>query len=89
MGFLEMSEELGQVTLSFSDECEGWYALTFPKSELASLKAGTLDRIHGKLEYDDLAEFFPGLPEDGPNGNDSTSVVCKASKTGALADRYD
>ena len=89
MGFQEMSEDAGQVTVSFSDECEGWYAVAFPKADLAALKAGQVDRIQGTLTYDDLAEFFPGLPEDGPNGNDSTPIICKASKTGALANRYD
>lgn len=89
MGFQEMSEDGGQVSMSFSDECEGWYALSFSKDDLVSLKAGKIDRIQGTLEYDDLAEFFPGLPEDSENSHDVTAVVCKVSKTGALANRYD
>jgi hypothetical protein len=87
MGFQQMTEDQGQVSISFSDECEGWYAVAFSKSDLTALKAGSVERITGELEYDDLGEFFPGEPEE--NGHDKTPIVCKASKTGALQDRYN
>lgn len=89
MGFQSMSEDEGMVTVSFSDECEGWYAVYFKEKDLKALKNGSISRMTGELEYDDLGEFFPGHPDDGTTGHDKTSVVCKVAKTGVLANRYD
>lgn len=83
-GFQEMSLKDGVVTISFSDECEGWYALYLKEAELTALKAGQISRITGEIEYDDLSEFFPGLPDSGPNGHDRTGITCKVAKTDAL-----
>ncbi|RYZ75932.1 MAG: hypothetical protein EOP05_06510 [Proteobacteria bacterium] len=89
MGFQEMSEDEGMVTVSFSDECEGWYAVYFKEKDLKALKTGTITRVTGELEYDDLGEFFPGHPDDGTTGHDKVDIVCKVAKTGVLANRYD
>ena len=90
MGFQDMGEDKGQVSISFSDECEGWYAVAFSKADLVALRAGTVPRIIGELEYEDLAEFFPDMPADSnEGGHDKTPIVCKASKTSALEHRYD
>lgn len=89
MGFQEMSEDEGMVTVSFSDECEGWYAVYFKESGLRDLKNGTISRLTGELEYDDLGEFFPGHPDDGSNGHDRTDVFCKLAKTSKIPSRYN
>ena len=89
MGFQEMSEDEMMVTISFSDECEGWYAVYFKEKDLRALKTGQITRLTGELEYDDLAEFFPGMEEENGTGHDRTAVTCKVAKTGVLANRYE
>lgn len=80
-GFQEMTMDSGMVTISFSDECEGWYAVQFTLKDLKALKAGQISRLKGELEYDDLAEFFPDVSDPkADNQRDKTPVVCKISK---------
>ena len=80
-GFQEMSMAGGIVSISFSDECEGWYAVEFSLQDLKALKDGTITRLKGQLEYDDLAEFFPDVSTpNADNQHDKTAVVCKLSK---------
>jgi hypothetical protein len=64
MGLQETSWLGLEYSVSFSDECEGWYAFTFKIDDLTQMKLGRRETIEATFEYDDLAEFFPDVPPD-------------------------
>lgn len=78
MGLQETSWQGLEYTVSFSDECEGWYAFTFTIEDLTQMKLGRRETIEGTFEYDDLAEFFPDVPPDTQETqHDLVKVTCR------------
>ncbi len=78
MGLQETSWLGLEYVISFSDECEGWYAFTFSIEDLTQMKLGRRETIEGTFEYDDLAEFFPDIPPTvEENQHDLTKVTCR------------
>jgi hypothetical protein len=71
----------GILEVSFSDECESWFAVTFAASELEALKAGKISSVPAKFDYEELPEKFPDLPVDhAENEQDHTTATCTLAK---------
>ncbi|HVK62466.1 MAG TPA: hypothetical protein VM432_12990 [Bdellovibrionales bacterium] len=66
--------------VSYSDECESWFALSFKISDLLALKSGKKSKISGELTYSELAEMFPGADPNASTVEDAAPVTCKLSK---------
>ena len=76
-GFQEASITDDNYSLSFSDECEGWYAFDFKVSDLLLLKSGKVSKINGTFTYNDLPERFPDAGDSEENQEESITVTCK------------
>lgn len=81
--FQEYSLSGDVFTVSFSDECEAWYAVDLKMSDLVALRRGAVSSITGMLRYNELAENFPDIPVDQLNAqsagvDDSSPISCVA-----------
>ncbi len=52
--FLNLTSDAGQVTVSFSNECDNWYEVKFRIQDLRDLKNGLIKEVAGELNYSDV-----------------------------------
>lgn len=78
--FQMASVENGKFTISFSDECESWFAVEMSLRELKKLKTGKKKQINAEVSYSELAELVPPYDDEGnENGliEEKVAATCK------------